>query len=89
MNLQPYLLGISYLLTSEVSLSIWVFAVVNQALRVAASAWGVPRDDAWAIHGEMGQLRRALHRRHTDLRGLAGLERDGGTSGTCSGAAWG
>jgi hypothetical protein len=52
LSLQPYLLAISYLLTSEVSLSMWLFAVVNQALRVAASAWGIPRDEAWAIHGE-------------------------------------
>ncbi|HOX08191.1 MAG TPA: hypothetical protein PK280_17480 [Planctomycetota bacterium] len=51
-SLDPYLLGISYLLTSEVSLSIWVFGVLNQALRVACMAMGLPTQDAWAIHGE-------------------------------------
>jgi len=49
---EPYLVSIGYLLTTEVSLSIWAFGVINQALRVAASAWGLPRDDAWAVHGE-------------------------------------
>ncbi len=52
LNIQPYILGISYLLTCEVSMSIWFFAIVNQALRVAASAWGLPRTEAWALHGE-------------------------------------
>ncbi len=52
LNIQPYLLGISYLLTCEVSMSIWFFALVNQAMRVAASAWGLTRTEAWALHGE-------------------------------------
>lgn len=52
LNIQPYLLGISYLLTCEVSMSIWFFALVNQAMRVAASAWGLTRTESWALHGE-------------------------------------
>jgi hypothetical protein len=52
-SLQPCLVSIGYLVTAEISLSIWVFGIVNQALRVAASAYGVPRDNAWAIHGEV------------------------------------
>jgi hypothetical protein len=53
LNIQPYLVGIAYLLTTEVSLSIWFFALVNQAMRVATMAWGFTRTERWAIHGEI------------------------------------
>jgi hypothetical protein len=53
LNLQPYLLGIAYLLTTEVSLSIWVFAVINQLMRVMTMAWGLPRQQRWSVHGEV------------------------------------
>ncbi|MHC4914495.1 MAG: DUF6785 family protein, partial [Planctomycetota bacterium] len=53
LSLQPYLLGIAYLLTAEVSLSIWVFAVINQIMRVMSMAWGLPRQQRWSFHGEV------------------------------------
>jgi hypothetical protein len=52
LSLQPFLVSIAYLLTTEVSLSIWFFGVVNQALRVACMAWGLPQTESWAVHGE-------------------------------------
>lgn len=51
-KLLPYVVGVAYVLTAEVSFSIWFFAMVNQGLRVITMAWGLPRAERWAIHGE-------------------------------------
>lgn len=51
--LEPFMVAISYLLTSEISLSVWVFGVINQGLRVFVASAGLPSDQAWAIHGEV------------------------------------
>lgn len=52
-TIMPFMVGISYLLTAELSLSMWVFGLVNQGLRVLASMWGLnAQEEAWAVHGE-------------------------------------
>lgn len=40
--IQPYLIAISYLLTTEISFSIWFFALLDNLMRVLASALTLP-----------------------------------------------
>ena len=49
--IQPYLIAISYLLTTEISFSIWFFALVDNLLRVVASAMTLTETPrlAWGV----------------------------------------
>jgi len=48
-TIQPYLVGIAYLLPAQLSLSLWFFAVVDNLTRVLLTAGGQPPDvlEAW------------------------------------------
>lgn len=50
--IQPYLVAIAYLLTTEITFSIWFFAVFDNLCRAAASALAVtqPVRDAWVYY---------------------------------------
>ena len=50
--IQPYLVAIAYLLTTEISFSIWFFAVMDNLCRAAASALTLtqPVKDAWVYY---------------------------------------
>jgi hypothetical protein len=42
LKIQPYLVAISYMLTTEISLSVWLIGLIDNFLRAFASAFGMP-----------------------------------------------
>lgn len=43
LKIEPYLVAISYMLTTEISLSIWFFSILDNLMRAIASAFGLPQ----------------------------------------------
>ena len=56
--IQPYLIAISYLLTTEISFSIWFFALVDNLLRALASAMTLTETTrlAWGVQYSLNSL---------------------------------